>query len=404
MQQRDASNLSRGRIRVVSLVQAETVTGPMKPLLMFSRTIQAPPNGCTAISLSAVTTVRAQRKASGTYNAFLQAAVDVGLAVDVIRERFRFDPAIVPQLANHLTAKEPQIIETHDFKSHFLVWLLKTTRTIPDKCWIAFHHGYTKSSARVRAYQQFDRLSLRKADQVVTVCTPFVHQLVEHGVNPRRIKILRNAIENRARTPRTDTLRLRQQLGLTPSDRVILSVGRLSVEKGHATLIAAHRLLERNFGCRDLRLILVGDGGEMQSLRAAAADLGERVIFAGHVNDPWPYYCMADVFALPSYSEGSPLALFEAMSAALPIVASAVGGIPETLSDRVSALLVSAGAVDQLTQALDCLLRDANLAKRLGQAARTVAEQFTPDQYTRERIAIYESLLRECHTRHSRPS
>lgn len=383
----------RERIRIVSLVQAETVTGPMKPLLMFSRNIQVPEIGRSGILQTAVTTVRVHGKALPSPNGFLQAAAQAGLAVDVIPERFPFDPGILPQLVHHLSNRAPHIVETHDFKSHFLIWLLKMTRRISAERWIAFHHGYTMTSPKVRIYQHLDRLSLPCADQVVTVCAPFVRQLVNRGVEARRITVLANAIEGRLRTSPVEILHIKEQLGLRPADRTVVSVGRLSVEKGHAALISAFRQLERNPGNQNLRLVLVGDGGEMHNLRTMTADLGNRVIFTGHVGDPWPYYCMADVFALPSYSEGSPLALFEAMSAGLPIVASSVGGVPETVSDGTSALLVSAGDVHELAQALQRVLSDSTLSGKLGQGAKSLAEQYTPERYTKERVSIYESLL-----------
>lgn len=397
MRQSDPDIPGDERMRLVSLVEAETVTGPMKPLLMFARNIQSSREGCTAISHSVVTTVRAPGKKPLGKNNFLRAADAAGLPVDVLRERFLFDWSILPQLADRLAARRPQIVETHDFKSHFLIWLLKRFRRIPGVRWVAFHHGYTRMSAKVLVYQQLDRLSLRAADRVVTVCTPFARQLAQRGVDPGRVRILANAIEDRIRTSDADMRHLKQRLGLQPTDRIIVSVGRLSAEKGHVTLISAYRKIMETSGSRRLRLVLVGDGGEAQSLRAAAADLGERIVFTGHVDDPWPYYCLADVFALPSYSEGSPLALFEAMSAALPIVASAVGGIPETLSNEASALLVTAGSADELAAALERVLSDADLAARLGQGASATARKFSPERYTRERISIYESVLAEAH-------
>jgi glycosyltransferase involved in cell wall biosynthesis len=393
MRQSDADTPGDGGIRLVSLVEAETVTGPMKPLLMFARNIQSSREGCTAISHSVVTTVRAPGNRPLRTNNFLRAADSAGLPVDVLRERFLFDWSILPQLADRLAAKRPHIVESHDFKSHFLIWLLKRFRRIQGVRWVAFHHGYTRMSAKVLLYQQLDRLSLRAADQVVTVCTPFALQLAQRGVDPGRIRVLANAIEDRVRTSDGDLQRLRKRLRLQPTDRIIVSVGRLSAEKGHATLISAYRKIMENSGSSRLRLVLVGDGGEAQRLRAAAADLGEQIVFTGHVDDPWPYYCLADVFALPSYSEGSPLALFEAMSAALPIVASAVGGIPETLSNGNSALLVPAGSEDELVTALERVLNDADFASHLGSSARATAEQFSPARYTRDRLLIYEKLL-----------
>jgi L-malate glycosyltransferase len=380
-------------IRVVGLVQAENVTGPMKPLLMFARNIQLPHYGRGRISYSVVTTIRASADGPPIRNSFLQAAEAAGIMVDAVRERFPFDPTIVPKLARSLEVTDPQIVESHDFKSHFLVWLLKKAGRVPASRWIAFHHGYTRMSNRVRMYQQLDRLSLRDADQVVTVCIPFLEQLRARGVQRSKITILANAIESRHRVAQQETLNLKHRLGLKSTDRVILSVGRLSEEKGHANLIDAYRLVRKRLGLSDLRLVLVGDGGEADKLRAVSEDLGDRVLFTGHVADPWPYYCMADVFALPSYSEGSPLALFEAMAAGLPIVASNVGGIPETLGDATAALLVTAGAVDDLACALERILRDADLANLLSRGARAAALKFSPEEYTETRLRIYESVL-----------
>lgn len=382
------------RVRLVSLVEAETVTGPMKPLLMFTRNIQSPREDSIAISHSAVTTVRAPRQRPLSTNSFLRAAEDAGLQIELLRERFLFDWSILPQLADYLAARRPHIVETHDVKSHFIIWLLKSYNKSLDVRWVAFHHGYTRTSTRVLMYQQLDRLSLRAADRVVTVCNPFVRQLVQRGVDPGKITILANAIQERTRTPDFELLCLRRRLGLQPTDRIILSVGRLSPEKGHETLIAAYRQLKANGGVPGLRLVLVGDGGDAQRLKESAADLGSEVLFTGHVDDPWPYYCLADAFVLPSHSEGSPLALFEAMSAALPIVASAVGGVPETLRDGVSAVLVSAGSDCELASALEHVLGDVDFANKLGRGAHAAVEKFSPERYTRERLMIYEGLLR----------
>jgi glycosyltransferase involved in cell wall biosynthesis len=386
----NASSAGRDCIRLYSVVEAETVTGPMKPLLMFARNIQLLREGRTEIVHSIATTIRVRDDSSLGANGFIDAAEGVGLSVDSIRERFLFDWSVLAQLAAYLAARKPHIIETHDFKSHFLVWLLKRFRRLPDARWIAFHHGYTRMSARVRVYQQLDRVSLRAADRVVTVCLPFARQLEQRGVKRDRIRILANAIESRARLSESELRLLKQRLGLRPTDRAVVSIGRLSVEKGHATLIAAYRALSKT---KDVRLILVGDGGERERLKTAADDLGERVVFTGHVNDPWPYHCLADVFVLPSYSEGSPLALLEAMSASAPIVASDVGGIPELLSNETSALLVPPGSVNDLARSVERILHDSDLAKRLGAGASKVAQQFTPDQYARDRILIYESVL-----------
>ena len=379
-------NRGEDRIRLVSMVEAETVTGPMKPLLMFTRHVHGPGIDSITVSHSAVTTVRTSGQKPLGRNAFLRAADDAGLPIDLLRERFLFDWSILSQLAECLADRKPDVVETHDVKSHFIMWLLKMYGRIQGARWAAFHHGYTRTSARVFMYQQLDRISLRAADRVVTVCEPFVHQLVRRGVNPSKITILKNAVEERARPTDFELQCLRRRLGLQTADRIILSVGRLSPEKGHKTLIAAYRQLRLIVGMQDLRLVLVGDGGHAKVLKSAAADLGSEVLFVGHVEDPWPFYCLADVFVLPSHSEGSPLALFEAMSAALPIIASAVGGVPETLCNGVSAVLVSAGSEPALARALEHVLSDAKFADSIRRGARAAVEECSPVRYIGQRL------------------
>src|SRR5204863_1257122 len=89
----------------------------------------------------------------------------------------------------------------------------------------------------------------------------------------------------------------------------------------------------------DCKLIIVGDGAERVSLEAAArtSNLAKRIFFTGQVSDVRPFYELADVFVLPSHSEGSPNVLLEAMAAEVPVVATAVGGVPEIAENETSA-------------------------------------------------------------------
>src|SRR5580704_4645922 len=340
------------RMGVLSIVQAETVTGPMKPLLMFNKCARRGAEGNAHVDQTLLTTVRGAQHQSGRPNLFLEAAAAAGIPVDIVIERFVFDYQVLPQIANYLAARAPQIIETHDFKSHFLLWSLKIRGQIGFARWIAFHHGYTKMSLKVMGYQQLDRLSLPAADRVITLCRPFVGQLISRGVSPEKIEVIANAVERRAKVSPEVVAKLRSSLGLQDGEQVILSVGRLSREKGHEVLISAFRQVCVDLNRDKFRLLIVGDGGEVEKLRRLAQDISDRVLFVGHAPDPWPFYHLGDVFVLPSISEGSPLVLFEAMSAGLPIVASAVGGIPEVVKDAESALLVRPGDVDQLATAL----------------------------------------------------
>jgi glycosyltransferase involved in cell wall biosynthesis len=118
------------------------------------------------------------------------------------------------------------------------------------------------------------------------------------------------------------------------------------------------------------------------------------VEFVGHQSDPLPFYEAANAFVLPSLTEGSPLALLEAMMARVPISASAVGGVPETVSDESSALLVPSQDPSALATAMQRLVSDHDLGKRLSAAAHhLVATRHTPESYARTLLSLYQSLL-----------
>ena len=380
--------------RVVSIVEAVTVTGPMKPLLMFASPARQSALQGRSLQLSLLTTVR-DTSGTGSGNAFTKAAGAAGVAVDACFERFPGDPRVLDQMADHLTRLNPDLVETHNFKSHFLFWLLRRRRGngLRSTPWVAFHHGYTQTSWRVKLYQLLDSITLPKANRVVTLCEPFVQQLVARGVERSRIEIISNAVEPRPAPGSAAVFELRQRHGISAEDRVLLSVGRLSSEKGGRDLLDAFRKVLDQMPDTKLTLLLLGDGPDRAMLEEYGKDLGKRLCFAGHLTDVWPYYFLSDVFVLPSHSEGSPLALLEAMAAGCAIVATRVGGVPETVVEGQSGLLVSPRDPGALAQALIRILTEPSLAASLRNGALSRGAQFTPERYTYNLLGIHGRAL-----------
>jgi len=376
-------------LRVLALVEAATVTGPAKNLIRFCEMVHADPAAGLSISIAAFQ----RRSAAGPEsNAFLNAVRAAGIDLDVIPERGRFDSSVISSLREIVARLRPDIIQTHAPKSHFLVRWMGLQR---GRSWIAFHHGDTAEDLKMRLYTQLDRWSMRAANRAVTVCEPFADLLVDRGVRRDRLHIVPNAMAAAPFVPKEEVSALRDRLALPPATRVILSVGRLSSEKGHADLLAAMRLLLRDHPQLAIKLILVGDGIERPSLErtAAAPDLASSVIFAGQCSNVWPYYSLADVFVLPSHSEGSPNALLEAMSAGVPIVATKVGGVPETVEDGRSALLLPPSEPAAMASALARVLNDPALATRLAaNASERLEKRFSPQSRYQALLGFYRSV------------
>ena len=174
--------------------------------------------------------------------------------------------------------------------------------------------------------------------------------------------------------------------------RRLVCVGRCRPEKGLDDLLRAFAQLAPRRP--DLTLDLVGGGPEQPRLEAEAASLGvaERVRFHGDVPDPWPALREADVFVLPSHSEGLSNALLEAMSAGLPCVVTAVGGNLDLVGDGATGLAVPPREPAALAEAVGRVLSDADLRERLGRAGRAgIAERFSIESVADR----YESLYRE---------
>jgi glycosyltransferase involved in cell wall biosynthesis len=180
-----------------------------------------------------------------------------------------------------------------------------------------------------------------------------------------------------------------------PTDAVdILCVGRLVPEKGHTVLIRTVAAL-RSHGL-EARLTLVGDGPERATLESLVEKLGQTsyVSFRGSISHAEIKRMLSecDIFCLPSFAEGVPIVLMEAMAMGLPVVACRVMGIPELIEDRVSGRLVRPGSADELASVLSELIASPVLRSSLGQAA---CEQVTARFNLGVNVARLHALYRE---------
>ena len=371
-------------VKVLALIEATRMTGVARNVLEYARLGRIGAGGVQVAMALAL--IRRYAGLASRIDALQDKAVDSGIPCDVLVERHRYDSQILEALRRTVHVRQPSILETHHTKSHCLVALSGLWR---EYTWVAFHHGYTQTDVKVRAYNHVDRWSLRHAAHVVTTNQPFAETLADRGVSRARITVLHNGVREMGAVPAA-VAGARRALGLRDSERVILSVGRLSREKGQAYLIRALPALRGR-----ARLVFVGDGPDRSSLENLARALGVQrsVVFAGMTANVSPFYAMANVFVLPSLSEGSPNALLEAMACGLPVVATRVGGVPEIATDGATALLVPPKDPLSLARAIDRLLNDVDLGATLGASARrAVLNRHTPEQRAATLSGLYSAL------------
>lgn len=383
-------------IRILSLVEATTINAVAKNVLEFHGSANELSRSATDFPIieGIVATFDRGHQQSVRPNEFVKALRDLGLAVENIPERRRFDLSVLARLRKLVREHNPDLVVTHSIKSHFLMWRSHLSRQYP---WVAFHHGYTSTDRKMRIYNRLDRWSLPAADRLITVCHAFARELSRStGIATDDILVLHNSIRPKLPATAAEVQALRSKLGIANDERLVLAVGRLSNEKAHIDLIAAFSRLRESKPEVKAKLIIVGDGPERARLEGAAESLGCRdyVILAGQVSDVRPFYYAADVFALPSHSEGSPNVLLEAMAAGIPIVATEVGGVPEMVESEQSALLVPANDPRAMAEAITRVFIEEELGMRLTvNASSLIGTRYTSENYVRSLTSIYRELI-----------
>ena len=241
------------------------------------------------------------------------------------------------------------------------------------------------------------RLAFELADRVVSVSYQLRNLHARRtGFAAHKIAVIHNGVDSRRFYPDPEArIRVRQELGVSPGEFCIGSVGNLFPVKDHMTLLQA---FDRIAGtCKDCRLLLLGEGSEGPKLEAFAKahpEWRQRVSFLGSSNRVMETLNAMDVYVLPSINEGISNSLLEAMATALPVVATATGGNPEVILDGESGLLCPAGDSRRLAEKLLELRAGKDLRDRLGRRAlRRVAEDFSIDSMVRNYAQMYESLV-----------
>lgn len=293
----------------------------------------------------------------------------------------------------------PDIVHTHASKAGILGRIAAMIAGIP----VIVHapHGHVFYGYfglyTTRLYVWIERLVALITDRIITLTELGKWDHVAFGVGPPEqfLPIPCGIDLSRFINGAASGLVLRQTLGLTPDEPLILWVGRLTPIKGCEHFLDACARVVRQNG--SVRIYLVGDGPLAEALKAQteALNLTDTVHFMGQRSDIHAWMWAADLFVLSSLNEGLGRVLLEAMASRTPVVATNVGGVPSIIESGVTGLLVPAADSDQLADAMLTLLRNHVLARRMGEAGFLQAQAFDMGNMTVKTVQLYETLLIE---------
>ena len=286
-----------------------------------------------------------------------------------------------------LEVSRPDIVHTHGYRTDLLDSGIARKLGIPT---VTTVHGSSRMSWRTAVYEALQFRLLRRFQAVVAVSRPLVAAVRRARVPPERIRLVPNAWDGRFH-PQT-RVEARNALGLPLDAFVVGWVGRLIPVKGCDVFLRAVNEL------RDLPVhaSIIGGGPEQERLQALIVEprVRARVNFHGSREAAAQFFRAFDVWVLSSRSEGTPMALFEAMAAGVPIVATDVGGVGDIVSDAEACLVPP-----EDPRALAACLRDIYSGRLRTQervtAARTrLMEHFGTEQWIEQYVEVYRSLLR----------
>jgi glycosyltransferase involved in cell wall biosynthesis len=311
--------------------------------------------------------------------------------------RLASDLAALRDVWRLVRRERPAIVHTHTSKAGFIGRLAARLAGVPavihQPHGHIFYGGYY-GALETRVYIALERLAARWSDRIVTLTDRGAQEHLARGIGrPSQYVTVPSGVPTaalRAAAPAREAARAR--LGLGAGDFLVAGLGRLVPVKGFDVLVAAMPALLA--AVPGARVAVAGEGPERARLeaRARASGVAGRLALLGEIRDVAGFLAAADVLAAPSRNEGMGRALVEAMALGVPVVASAVGGIPDVLAGGECGRLVPPERPDALATALAELGRDPALAEKLREASVAQAERFSTAVSEARMLAVYDAL------------
>lgn len=321
-----------------------------------------------------------------------------GVQVTVMDENRHSTAAILTLLRRFLKDSQVDIVHTHRYKESILGTAASKLAGVPHV--VRTVHGLDEDMKgwnllKLRAYEALERVMLWLfADRIIAVSQEMGETLKRRGYKRAAVRHIHNGVDlRRVKTTRSPA-DVRRELGIGSQAFLVGTAGRLAPVKGQRYFLGAARLILQKLP--DARFLIAGDGPLRAELEATATHLGvaRQCLLLGDRTDVHDLMASMDAFVLPSLAEGVPMAVLEAMALGKPVVATAVGGVPEILTHSFNGLLVSPRDEQGLADACLQLACDRGWAQTLGARGKQLVErEFSREKNGAVLMEVYRQLV-----------
>jgi len=367
-------------VTIVQLAASPFLGGPERQMLGLAASL---PGSCSTVFLSFAEGGRSQP--------FLDAARAQGHGAYALSANAPHYWRAATEIAGHLHRVGADVLCCNGYKPDIIGLLAARRAGVPV---VSISHGWTAATWKVRLNESMDRLLLPLMDAVVCVSEAQAIRVRKCGVPSERVAVIRNAVDHTAFVDPDGCRRIAIESWFTKRPKWIVgAAGRLSREKGFTVLAEAAAQVIRMLP--NTGFVLFGDGPERDSIQRAIKRHGleETFILAGFRPDLAAFLPNLDVLVLPSFTEGLPVVVLEAMAARVPVIATAAGGTPEVVVEGISGHLVSPGDSTAMAHSLLEFLPDESRRHDMGQAGRSrVEEHFTFAAQSELYLRLFEHL------------
>jgi glycosyltransferase involved in cell wall biosynthesis len=372
------------KIRLFYLITGTSVGGAEKALFDLSTSLDRTRYEVTVASLKDKGLIAQQLETEGIE------VISLGLNEGSKLSGLFSSLFMVFKVERELKRRKADILHTFLFRANFIGRIAARAAGVPVVI------SSLRTMEEEKKYQLFlERITSFMVDRYIAVSEKVKEHAISHSkIPPDKIVTIYNGVRLQDTGGASDPEALRRALNISPSDRVLMVIGRLRKEKGHSFLIDAIDEVRKRIP--GIKLIIVGEGEEEPRLKAQVRRLSltETVVFTGLRRDIPELLTIAELVVLPSLWEGMPNCLLEAMNAGKPVIATAVGGIPEVVLDGYTGILVPPWNSKALTEAMVRVLSQQEVAHKMGARGRKRVEQCFPlEKSIFETEMLYQEVL-----------